>query len=53
MDKIVDQLKKSDIGFFCLRCDKTRDVSNTEDMSICLRFVIEGKQVGKYLPLLF
>jgi len=42
-DKVVENLKKSDIGVFCLKCDETRDASNVEDMSVCLRFVYDGK----------
>lgn len=47
--KITEQLAKSDIGLFCLKCDKTRDASNVENMSVCLRFVVDGKPVEHLL----
>jgi len=44
--KIVDQLKKSDVGLFCLKCDETRDASNTEDTSLCFVSWSEESQLN-------
>ena len=49
--KITEQLAKSDIGLFCLKCDETRDASNVENMSVCLRFVVDGKPVEHLLSI--
>lgn len=40
--KIVRDFEQSDIKMFCLKCDETRDIDNTENMSLVLRFVKDG-----------
>ena len=36
-EQIINEVKKS--GFFCIMSDETRDISNTEQAVICLRYV--------------
>lgn len=49
--KIVEKFHKSDIGLSCLKCDETRDASNVEVMSVCLRFVCDGKPIEHLLSI--
>lgn len=49
--KIVQDFEQSDIGIFCLKCDETPDISNTENLSIVLRFVKDGIQREHLLAL--
>ena len=44
-------VKESDIGHFCIKCDESRDSTNTEDMSIVVRYVTGGVAVERLLCL--
>ena len=48
LEKAVFDIKTADIGFHTLKADGARDPTNTENMSIVIRFVKEG-QVQKTL----
>ena len=48
---VIDECKHSDLGVFCIKCDDTRDATNTECMSLVLRFVSKGVANDRLLSL--
>jgi len=48
---IVNECKNSDIGAYCIKCDETRDAVNIVDMSVVLRYVLEGVAKERLLSL--
>jgi len=44
-DAVVQECQDSDVKWYSIKCDETRDSCNVEDMSIVIRYVINGKPV--------
>ena len=42
LDEAVGDINTADVGFFTLKADGTRDPTNTENISVVIRFVKEG-----------
>lgn len=51
-DAIVCECKNSDIEWYSIKCDETRDSCNVEDMSIVIRYVINGKPVEHMIAMI-
>jgi len=43
LEKAVSDINTADIGYYTLKADETRDPTNTENISIVIRFVKEGQ----------
>uniref|UniRef100_A0A0L8HTI7 Uncharacterized protein n=1 Tax=Octopus bimaculoides TaxID=37653 RepID=A0A0L8HTI7_OCTBM len=44
---VVDEIKCSDVPYFTLKCDGTRDLSNTENLAIVIRYLKNGRVLEK------
>ena len=51
-DAVVQECQGSDVKWYSIKCDETRDSCNVEDMSIVIRYVINGKPVEHMLSMI-